>query len=214
MLKRRLKQGGVAGSLFDSPVSGRPASRIFSKMTHYCSGSRAWKSDYVKAEPLMKEALEIYRKTCSSEHPDTMTGLDSLGQLYMEMGEFAKAEPLFKEALTTRQKVLGREHPASASSLNNLASSYHLNGEYAKAEPLFQEAVQIDQKVLGPEHSDTVSCLNNFALLEFDLGRSKEATALAHRASDAQLKLLSKMFSFSSESQRLAYLASLCPYGH
>ena len=48
--------------------------------------------------------------------------------------------------------------------------------------------------------------------MEFDLGRSKEASALARHASDAQRNMLSKLFSFSSEPQRLAYLATLDPY--
>ena len=128
------------------------------------------------------------------------------------MDDYAKAEPLLKEALEIRRKVLGREHPDTATSLNNLAELYQAMGDYAKAEPLFKEALEICQKVLGPEHPETAASLNNLALLEFDLGRSKEAGALARRASDAQHNLLSKMFSFSSEPQRLAYLATLNPY--
>jgi len=86
-------------------------------------------------------------------------------------------------------------------------------GEYAKAEPLYQEALQIYQKVLGPEHSYTATSLDNLALLEFDLGRINEATAIARRASVAELTILSKMFSFTSEQQRLAYLDIFDPYG-
>ena len=78
-------------------------------------------------------------------------------------------------------------------------------GDYAKAEPLLKEALAIHQKVLGREHPFTATSLNNLAYLEFDLGKSNEASALARRASDAQHNLLSKMFSFSSEEQRLAY---------
>ena len=85
-------------------------------------------------------------------------------------------------------------------------------GEYAKAEPLYQEALRIRQKVLGPEHPDTATSLDNLALLEFDLGRIDEATALARQASAAELTILSKIFSFTSEQQRLAYLDIFHPY--
>ena len=132
--------------------------------------------------------------------------------LYQAMGEYAKAEPLFQEALRIRQKVLGPEHPDTAQSLNNLAELYQDMGEYAKAEPLYQEALRIRQKVLGPEHPDTAISLNNLALLEFDLGRIDEATALARQASAAELTILSKIFSFTSEQQRLAYLDIFHPY--
>ena len=132
--------------------------------------------------------------------------------LYQAMGEYAKAEPLYQEALRIWQKVLGPEHPDTATSLNNLAVLYQAMGEYAKAEPLYQEALRIRQKVLGPEHPDTATSLDNLALLEFDLGRIDEATALARQASAAELTILSKIFSFTSEQQRLAYLDIFHPY--
>jgi len=59
---------------------------------------------------------------------------------------------------------------------------------------------------LAPEHPDTADGLDNLALLELDLGRNDEATALARQASAAKIKILSGIFSFTSEQQRLAYL--------
>src|SRR5271166_5521596 len=165
-----------------------------------------------KAEPLYQEALRIDEKALGSEHPKTATSLDNLGSLYQRMGEYAKAEPLLQEALRIRQKVLGPEHPYSALSLDNLAVMYRTMGEYAKAEPLGQEALQIFRKVSGPEHPDTAISLDNLALLDFDLGRVDEATALARKASGAELTILSKIFSFTSEQQRLAYLDIFQPY--
>ena len=85
-------------------------------------------------------------------------------------------------------------------------------GEYAKAEPLYQEALRIRQKILAPWHPDTALSLDNFALLEFGLGRIDEATGLARQASAAELAILSKVFSFTSEQQRLAYLDVFHPY--
>jgi hypothetical protein len=85
-------------------------------------------------------------------------------------------------------------------------------GEYAKAEPLYREALRIKQQVLGPEHPSTEASLNNMAFVCFELGRVDEATALARQASAAQLAILSKILSFTSEQQRLAYLAIFHPY--
>jgi CHAT domain-containing protein len=85
-------------------------------------------------------------------------------------------------------------------------------GEYAKAEPLDQEALRIYRKVLGKEHPETATSLENLALLEFDLGRIDEATALARQEAVAQLTILSKILSFTSEQQRLAYLDIFHPY--
>ena len=169
--------------------------------------------EYAKAEPLLQEALEVQEKVLGPEHPATATSLNNLAVLYGAMGEYAKAEPLYQEALRIRQKVLEPEHPDTATSLNNLASLYRAMGAYAKAEPLYQEALQILQKVFGPEHPNTVTSLENLALLKFDLGRIDEATALARQEAAAELRILSKIFSFTSEQQRLAYLDIFHPYG-
>ena len=168
--------------------------------------------EYAKAEPLYQEALRIRQKVLGPEHPDTATSLNNLAVLYWVMGEYAKAEPLLQEALRIRQKVLGPEHPDTAQSLNNLAGLYQAMGDTPKPSRSYQEALQIWQKVLGPEHPDTAISLDNLALLEFDLGRIDEATALARQASAAELTILSKIFSFTSEEQRLAYLDIFHPY--
>ena len=172
-----------------------------------------WAMDeYAKAEPLYQEALRIRQKILEPEHPDTAQSLNNLAVLYQAMGEYAKAEPLYQEALQIWQKVLGPEYPETATSLNNLALLYQVMGEYAKAEPLYQEALQIRRKVIGPEHPYTAQSLENLAYCEFDLDRIDEATALARQASAAQLTILSKIFSFTSEEQRLAYLDVFHPY--
>jgi TPR repeat protein/Tfp pilus assembly protein PilF len=168
--------------------------------------------EYAKAEPLNQEALRIYRKVLGPEHPSTATNLENLAELYWAMGEYAKAEPLYQEALRICQKGLGPEHPQTARSFNNLALLYEGMGDYAEAEPLLQEALRIRQKVLGPEHPLTALSLSNLAYCQFDLGRIDEATALARQASAAQLTVLSEIFSFTSEQQRLAYLDIFDPY--
>ncbi|MBV9490335.1 MAG: hypothetical protein JO069_11525, partial [Verrucomicrobia bacterium] len=62
------------------------------------------------------------------------------------------------------------------------------------------------------EHLDTATSLDNLALLGLDLGRIEEATTLARQASAVWLTILSKVLSFTSEQQRLAYLAIFHPY--
>ena len=168
--------------------------------------------EYAKAEPLDQEALRIRQKVLGPEHPDVANSLNNLAALYRAMGDYAKAEPLDQEALRICQKIFGPDHPDTAIILSSLAWLYDAMGDYAKAEPLYQEALRIYRKVFGPEHPDTAQSLDNLALLEFDLGRIDEATALARQASATELTILSKIFSFTSEQQRLAYLDIFNPY--
>jgi tetratricopeptide (TPR) repeat protein len=168
--------------------------------------------EYAKAEPLLQEALRIRQKVLEPEHRDIAESLNNLGELYEHLSEYAKAEPLYLEALRIRRKVFGPEHPDVAVGLDNLAGLYKAMGEYPKAEPLYQEALKIFEKVLGPEDPDTATCLDNLAYFEFDLGRIDEATAFARQGSATELTILSKIFSFTSEEQRLAYLDIFHPY--
>ena len=128
------------------------------------------------------------------------------------MGDYTKAEPLYKEALRIRTKVRGLEHPDTALTLNNLAGLYEHMGDYTKAEPLYQQALRIVEKASGPDHPDAAAALENLAIVEFDLGKIDEAKSLARLSAKARLGILSKILSFTSEQQRLAYEDTVHPY--
>src|SRR5262249_12143875 len=168
--------------------------------------------NYGKAAPLYERALAIRQKVFGEQHPDTATSLNNLANLYQSMGDYAKAKPLYERALKIWEKVLGPEQPRTALSLNNLAGLYLDIGDYAKAEPLFERSLTILEKVLGSEHLWTALSLNNLARLELDMTKIGEARALALRSEKPQLKILSNILSFCSESRRLAYQNTLAPY--
>jgi tetratricopeptide (TPR) repeat protein len=168
--------------------------------------------DYAQAEPLYQQALQIRQKALGPEHPETAASLNNLAGIYYAMGDYTKAEPLYQQALQIQQKTLGPEHPDTATNLRNLALLYHAMGDYAKAEPFFQQALQIRKKVLGPEHPDTATSLENLALLKLDIGDLLEAKPLARQGAQTRLTILYKVFSFTSEQQRLAYQDTLDPY--
>jgi CHAT domain-containing protein len=104
--------------------------------------------EYGKAEPLYRQALEIYKKALGKDHPDYATSLTNLAWLQRSMGEYARAEPLYRQALEIRKKALGEEHPDYAMSLYSLAGLYASMGEYAQAEALVRKALGIVRMVL------------------------------------------------------------------
>jgi CHAT domain-containing protein/Tfp pilus assembly protein PilF len=168
-------------------------------------GLYLYMGDYAKAEPYFRQTLEIRKKVLGPDNPDIALCLTNLGAVYTFMGNYAKAEPLFQEELQIRRKVFGTEHPNTANSLSNLGSLYWKMGNYAKAEPFYQQALQIYEKRLGAENPETASCLYSFSLLKFDLGENPEAKSLAQLSGQADLASLSKVLSFASEQQRLAF---------
>ncbi|WP_146066470.1 tetratricopeptide repeat protein, partial [Candidatus Venteria ishoeyi] len=84
--------------------------------------------DYARAEPLYKQAYEIWKTALGENHPDYAQSLNNLAFLYEAMGDYARTEPLYKQALQIRKTALGENHPDTATSLNNLAALYYSTG--------------------------------------------------------------------------------------
>jgi len=87
------------------------------------------------AEPLLRQALEIRRKSLGEKHPSFAKSLNNLAELYISRGDYPAAESLLRQALEIKRTDLGEEHPSFATSLNNLATLYDAMGDYAAAEP-------------------------------------------------------------------------------
>jgi CHAT domain-containing protein/Tfp pilus assembly protein PilF len=138
--------------------------------------------EYAKAEPLYKQALEIYRHVLGEKHPNFGATLNNLASLYQSQGDYAKAEPLYKQSLEIYRQVLGEKHPDFATSLNNLAALYRSHGDYAKAEPLYKQAMEIRRQVLGEKHPEFATSLNNLAVLYQSQGDYAKAEPLHKRA--------------------------------
>ena len=122
---------------------------------------------YGKAEPLCKQALEIYREALGEKHPDFAVSLKSLADLYHSQGQYGKAEPLCKQALEIYREALGEKHPDFAVSLNILAQLSASQGQYVKAEPLFKQALEIIRDTRGEKHPHFSGILHNLAMLYY-----------------------------------------------
>lgn len=185
------------------PENPRVAAILNNLAKLYCS-----LGDYAKAEPLLKRSLAIYEKVHGYKHSDVARSLNNLAVLYCSIGGYDKAEPLYKRSLAIWEKALGPEHPNVASSLNNLADLYREIGDYDKAESLCKRSLAIWEKALGPEHPDVVHSLNNLARLYAALDQFNKAYEILKRAQTIDEKLIYQVMGFTSESQKMAFLAS------
>src|SRR3546814_18807306 len=66
--------------------------------------------DYVRAEPLYREAIAITRESAGDEHPWTSGMIGNLGVMYLRAGNAKGAEEAFREAMRIRQKDLPGDH--------------------------------------------------------------------------------------------------------
>src|SRR5437899_4652865 len=101
---------------------------------------------YSDAIPIERRVLELREKALGSEHPETATSLNNLGELYERMGDYTKAELLLQRALKIREKVLGPEHPETLKSRNYLAQLHRKMGDHAtlsqRAPPIKPQSTQ------------------------------------------------------------------------
>src|SRR5205823_3328397 len=71
---------------------------------------------YARAEPLYRQATEVYKQSLGDHHPRYAASLNNLATLYQATGQLDKAEPLFRRAMeiTRKPRFAARGQPAAA----------------------------------------------------------------------------------------------------
>jgi CHAT domain-containing protein/Tfp pilus assembly protein PilF len=136
-------------------------------------------NDNVKAEPLIRESIEVYKAALGDQDPRYARAIDYLGTYYLRTKHFDLAGPLYEQALAIRKQTLGEKHFEYGKTLNNLACLYMDQGEYARAEPLFVQALEIKR---GLRDGDTALSLGNLAWAYSRSGKYDKAEPLLREA--------------------------------
>lgn len=177
----------VAGEVLRLSIESYGAMSLLNKTAWYLRE----RAQYTEAEPLAKRVREIREKTVGPEHPDTISSLNNLGELYESQGQYREAETILRRALEMSQKALGPDHPGTATVLHNLAGIYRRRGLCKEAESASSRALGILEKVLGTDHPRIAPALNVLAGIHIDQGSYNEAEQLSKRA----LAILEKTWS-------------------
>ena len=144
------------------------------------------------AEPLLKDALEMYKRLFKGQdHPDLAQSLNNLALLYQLQEKLGDAEPLFKDALEMYKRLSNsQDHPKLATSLNNLASLYYDQDKPSDAEPLYKDALEMYKRLFkGQDHPDLARSLNNLAVLYSTQGKLGDADSLYKDALEMHKRL-------------------------
>jgi tetratricopeptide (TPR) repeat protein len=99
----------------------------------------------------------------------------TIGDVYVQLGEYGKAEAMHREALRLAKQVYGPEHPEVASALENLGELLYRQGKATEAEALERQVLAMRIKTLGPSHPQVAMSLINLA--EFLRAEGKLAAA-------------------------------------
>ncbi|UCG09342.1 MAG: tetratricopeptide repeat protein [Desulfobacterales bacterium] len=163
--------------------------------------------DYSSALPLANRALQIREKMLGSDHFMVSTSLNTLGEIYLDLHEFEKAEPLFLRAIAIRKK---HENPHGlVISLNNLSRLYYETHDYDAAEPLAVVALDLGTASLGEDHPHLAETLNVLGRIYAAAGKYEKSFDCLKRGQIIQLQSIDNMKGFTSEKQKLKYLAKM-----
>lgn len=102
----------------------------------------------------------------------------TIGDTYLELGEYAAAEPQVKRALELRRGALGDENDATVRMIGMLGLIHWQQSRLDEAATLFQNAVDISRRVLGPDHTTTLIYEMNLANVHRAKGRYTAAEPL------------------------------------
>jgi tetratricopeptide (TPR) repeat protein/CHAT domain-containing protein len=167
-----------------------------------------YSNEYNKAEPLYQQSLKIRESFLGPRHPLVAKTLNNLSTLYSFMGNYDKAVQLYQRTLDVKAETIGTDNPSYANSLHNLAAVYLNQDQYEKAELLYKQALHIWIKAYGQDHPNVSTGYGHLSQLYADMGESQKAYDYAMQSLEIDNKLIDQVVGFTSESQKLRFIAS------
>ncbi|KAL7788093.1 hypothetical protein V8C43DRAFT_316755 [Trichoderma afarasin] len=140
-----------------------------------------------KAEALLNQALQGFKKVLGPEHPATLSATHCLGLFYVTIYRLTEAEAVLKQALQGFKKVSGPEHTLTLETAKSLGDIFRVLDRSDEAEAALDQAFLGFKKALGPEHMSTLMTarslgINNIGRLYTKQGRFDQAEAMHERA--------------------------------
>jgi tetratricopeptide (TPR) repeat protein len=128
--------------------------------------------DYVAADALLKENLEIGRLL--EDKQSTAVSLNALGVIARDSGDLAASRLIFEESLSLWREM--RDPLAVARALSNLANVVKLEEDYTRARSLYEECLSIFREV--GDRTGVAWALNHQGDVARDQGQCEVARSL------------------------------------
>ena len=104
--------------------------------------------------------------------------LDTIGTVYLSLGQTADAQPLIEQALSVRRSLYGAENLEVARSLYSLNRVYAAKGDLQTSERLADESLAIHRKLTGDRSLETAGSLCRLGVIKAQQGELGSAEAL------------------------------------
>jgi CHAT domain-containing protein/tetratricopeptide (TPR) repeat protein len=159
-----------------------------------------------KAELLYKEAMLIREKNNGNQSLAYAESCNNLAALYSGMKRYTAAENFALTAKNIWDNKTPPENPNHAINRNSLGELYFKMGNYEKSLAYFSEAGNTWKKQLGEKHPYYTGNLYSHARLYNAMKKPVEADSFYKRTLAEQTEQASRIFRFTSEKEKEAYL--------
>ena len=139
--------------------------------------SQARGNDIRVREVLDKASTQIVTGL-AKEPEDQARLMQTMGDVYKNLGLFPQAESLTRRALAIRTQILGEDNQNTLKSMHSLVSILEEESHYPEAEKLARKVVDMRKRSLGPEDRSTIQTMQQLATILADEGRYNDAEEL------------------------------------
>ncbi len=137
--------------------------------------------EFRRAEPLLRDALEVRLGQLGETHPDAAESLFLVGVERLNAGRYAEALGFLERALAVYERALGPDHVAVGNVVNHICFAQDRLGLYDCALESCDRAMSILQRSTGEDSLSVAGVLFFESILERDLGHLERSIELGRR---------------------------------
>ncbi len=138
--------------------------------------------DYVTAEALLRESMEITALHGGEETASYAMDMGTLGVFLEIVGRVEEADEVLARAVEILKATLGTDHYQTGFALNQWGGVLQRAGELDRAVTALSESLEILERVVGDQHAATAGTLTLLSASLRDQGALGEAETMGRRA--------------------------------
>ena len=138
--------------------------------------------DQTSAARQLLRARELRMTSLGPDHPDTLSTIRFLADVYRESGRLPEAIDLLEQLLKPARAKLATDSDEATSAMDSLAVAYGYSGRLNEAIDLLTEVVKLHKAKFGTEHASTLMAMSNLAAALDTAGRPHEGLSVAEEA--------------------------------
>jgi serine/threonine-protein kinase len=133
---------------------------------------------YTKSEELLQSSFEIRESIYSVNHDETVSVMDKLGILLIQMGEYDQADSILTRTLQIHEEILESNGPELAETLSKMAYLIRRRGDLQQSEELYRRSLAIREEHLGDDHPLTLENMSSLGVILHNSARYRETEQL------------------------------------